>query len=444
MQSKTYSTKSQAIHDLFATLFRLNEEPVNLSVGQSDIARSILDKELQRVWISTTTQYGKSLTVALSAIILAAIRKLKVLVIAPKKDQAKIIMRYVLEHVTDNEVFTDGLIDVTEIERMKTERSKERLSWNHGGEIMIGSAESHRTSDAGRGLLGFGADIIIVDESAEIPDDAFMFILRMLGRHANTKLVEISNPMARNHFYKASVSDKYYKIRIDYEQAIAEGRLTQTFIDEMKARMTSKMFKIMYAVEFPAENEFTYFKPTKWEQLPPYNTLKFYGACDPAMGESGKAGSLVGIVVLAVETQTAKIYEVESIGEVLTPDQTMSKILSFPYRFERFGIEAIQFQRYFFHEVEKRSREQKIYMPLVPLTQDRKKEERIESLEPYINTEQILFRGDNELWEEMQNYPKSAKLDVLDTCEMAWRLARGGGTSEVSSNDDIIDKSDFY
>lgn len=417
-------------------LFRLNEEPFEIAKGQLDILRLILSRKKQRVYISTTTQYGKSLVVSIGAILLASVLKKKVLIIAPKRDQSRIIMRYVLEHVLDSELFYSGLLDVDSIEKLKTERSKDRLAWSHGGEIMIASAESHRTSLAGMGLLGFGADVVILDESAGITDKAFEYVLRMLGRHADTKLIEISNPHSRNHFYKAFCDPEYHKIEIDYKQAIAEGRLTQKFIDEMRSKMTSRMFKIMYEVKFPEENEFTYFKPIKYETVPEANELKYFGACDPALGLSGKEGSLVGIVVIAKDTK-GNIYEILNEGERYTPDQTMERIMQLPYRFDRFGVEAIQFQKYFLQEMQKRSISSGKYIPFVAIEQQRKKEERIESLEPFINTGQIKFSGKGELWDEMQNYPESDKLDVLDTLEMAWRLASGGGSNEISTGEAI-------
>jgi phage terminase large subunit-like protein len=60
------------------------------------------------------------------------------------------------------------------------------------------------------------------------------------------------------------------------------------------------------------------------------------------------------------------------------------------------------------------------------LQEARKKEERIESMEPMISTGQIKFKGNNELWQEMQDYPEAENLDVLDTLEMAWRLIDTG------------------
>ena len=48
-------------------------------------------------------------------------------------------------------------------------------------------------------------------------------------------------------------------------------------------------------------------------------------------------------------------------------------------------------------------------------------------MEPLINTGQILFKGGNELWNEMQEYPDVEYLDILDALEMAWRLAKQVG-----------------
>lgn len=245
--------RKQALSELIPTLFKIEDNPLVLTPGQLEIAFAILSDELKRVWISTTTQYGKSMTVAIGAVLLAARMHKKILIIAPKRDQARIIMRYVLDFVTQSSFLTKGLLDVDTVEKLKTERSKDRLAWDHGGEIMIATAEGK--AGTGSGLLGFGADVIIVDESASIPDENFQYILRMLGRHADTKLVEISNPHSRNHFFESSNDSRYLKIHIDYRQAIAEGRLTEVFIEEMRQRMSQLMFKIMYEVLFPDDSD---------------------------------------------------------------------------------------------------------------------------------------------------------------------------------------------
>lgn len=418
---------------------------IELYFTQSLIVGAVLNPNITEICIITPTRYGKTFCFGIASEIAAAVQNLEVQIGGADKEKAKIAMKKITKLIPmASSVITNTLAGGDKFQSVATALSQTRLQWYDGGSIDIFSLSDRvkNTDVAGQGGVGIGGDIILLDESALIADENYSVARRILAEKPNTKLVEISNPHRANHFKRTMEDDKVFRIWINENTVLEEGRMNAEKLERAKQGMTTKEIKIFFRCEFPAENEFSYFKPQKFDKIPPYNELRFYGACDPALGRSGKQGSLVGIVVLAKDMQ-GKIYEIESIGEVLTPEQTMNRIVSLPYRFERFGIEAIQFQRYFYNEIEKKSMAEKKYIPLVPLQQERKKEERIESLEPYINTGQILFTGRGELWDEMQNYPKSDKLDVLDTLEMAWRLARGGGSDTVSSDEDRFSIDDF-
>ena len=77
--------------------------------------------------------------------------------------------------------------------------------------------------------------------------------------------------------------------------------------------------------------------------------------------------------------------------------------------------------------IDEKSKELGKRIPFKGITQNRDKISRIESLEPAINTGQIYFKGGNELWKEMQDYPESENLDVLDALEMAYRTINSSG-----------------
>jgi hypothetical protein len=105
------------------------------------------------------------------------------------------------------------------------------------------------------GILVHNSPNIVEDESALIPDPFQTMILRMLGGHKYNTLIKVGNPFYRNHFYKSSLSEKYQHIKIDYIQALNEGRYTQEFIDEAKENMTAQEFSVLYECEFPKDNE---------------------------------------------------------------------------------------------------------------------------------------------------------------------------------------------
>jgi hypothetical protein len=83
-------------------------------------------------------------------------------------------------------------------------------------------------------LLGFGAPNIILDEAGQISDELYSTVKRMVGGSEGTKagtfLLEIGNPVYRNHFHRTWFGERYVKIYLNDEMALAEGRYTVDFL----------------------------------------------------------------------------------------------------------------------------------------------------------------------------------------------------------------------
>lgn len=417
----------QAIKTIARSYFKnSNGEPYEMTDGQCEIFYGVTNQMWDWVWISAPTRYGKTEVVAMAILWLAAFYHLKIPIVAGSEEKAKKIMEYIVQHIADHEILFEGLIidDLEDVEKLKVQMSKTALRWSTGGWIFVTSVDSRSIKKEGEGVVGEGGDVVVLEEAGLIKrKEQFSKIVRMPEKNKGWgKLVQIGNCVENSVFQTAFNDPLYVKVRITLEQSVKEGRYTEKELEEKKSQTTSKDWKRYYLVEFPAVNEFTYFKPKLMERMP--TELQYFGACDPNLGETSK-GSLCGIVILGKDSK-GQIYEVESIGMALGPERALNTIFSFPYKFTRFGVEAVQFQRYFLQTMNNLSKERGLYIPFTAIEQKRKKEERIESLEPAINTGQILFRGENELWNEMQDYPEAEHLDVLDALEMAWRLAKGG------------------
>ncbi|GAF94002.1 unnamed protein product, partial [marine sediment metagenome] len=227
-------------------------KPIELTKGQKDIFKTILDKKPKRNIIMCPTRYGKSLTVALGVLIRAVVFPEKWAVVAPTEKKAKIIMNYIIQHLFDNVLFYSQLDINTPLERLKRERSKERLTFKRNGEIFILSADVRNRKRIGESLMGFGAPHLVLDESSLIDNDIYAIVKRMIGGHKENFLMEIGNPFRRNHFLKAWQSDNYNKIVIDYHQGIKEGRFSPDFIEEMRGEA---FFKVLYECKFPEIGE---------------------------------------------------------------------------------------------------------------------------------------------------------------------------------------------
>lgn len=406
-------------------LFKFKDgTPFNPTDGQCEIFASIIDPEEKWIWTSAPTRYGKSEIISLAVLYLAAFHHLKIPIVGGSYDKAQKIMDYIVQHVADDSRIYEKLINiqgVDAVEKLKVSVAKTRLRWSDGGWIFVTSIDSRSYSKEGEGVVGEGGDVVILEESGLIKNnDLVSKVIRMPERDRGWgKLVQSGNCIENSIFQKAYESDLYIKIKISLDQAKIERNWKDEELNEKKSQMTVRDWKRYFLVEFPSVNEFTYFKPQKYDLLP-YGEIRYYGAVDFAMGETDK-GCYTAIEILGKES-SGQVYEIESIIDKVGPDEAMNRILNLPYKFVRFGVEGTLFQEYLYKVLSQKSRELGSYIPFTAIDQKKNKKERIESMEPYINTGQILFKGSGELWNEMQTYPDAEYVDGLDALEMCWRM----------------------
>ncbi len=230
------------------------EELIAWTPGQIVIIDCILNRSSpdgkNRVQIIASTRYGKSLAVGAAVSIRASLKPEKWAIVAGTKEKARIIMEYVTMFSLDCPAIRTQLKIETSLESLRMRRSQDRLTYKRRGEVRVYSADAKRVSETSTSLMGFGSPNVIGDESALIPDTLQATIMRMLGDKPDNFLVKIGNPFNRNHFLRTWRNDRYYKIFIDYNQAIKEGRYTKEYIEEMKEEA---LFDILYGCLFPAE-----------------------------------------------------------------------------------------------------------------------------------------------------------------------------------------------
>ena len=226
--------------------------------GQVEIIDCVLHRKSpdgkNRIQCLCMTRYGKSLSVAAGLLILASCQTHKIAIVAGKKEHAQIIMEKLIM-LGLNCPYTKDLFEKgnTDADRLRDRKASDRIFFsNTKSEIQTYSAESSRNEISGS-LMGFGADTLIEDESAWIPDNIQGTVGRMLGDHAEDSfMIKIGNPFFRNHFYRTWESERYHKIFIDCYRALREGRITQDFINEQKEEDRA-MFEINYECKFPPE-----------------------------------------------------------------------------------------------------------------------------------------------------------------------------------------------
>lgn len=255
LKQNELTTEQQTAIDLVALWFKNDDrEPFIMTAGQADIFNTIFLKRHQRNQIITSTQYGKSETVAMALIMRAITFQEDWLILAGDEKKTKIIMGKVIDHLFDNSALEAqiNMEGITSAERLKHERSRDRITFKNGGEIRSMTADARNRKRVKESLTGQGARNIVQDESALIMDDLQAMVMRMLGGFQDAFLLKIGNPFYRNHFFRTWHSDKYYKIFIDYRQALSENRYSETFIEEMQAE---PFFDVLYACQFPSEDE---------------------------------------------------------------------------------------------------------------------------------------------------------------------------------------------
>lgn len=249
--------------ELVKTLYKNDYgDPFEMTPTQNLIFDEIFTKKHKRVHVMTYTQFGKSEIVSMAILTRVATFAEKWVILAPSEPKAKIIIGYIIKHIFENAYIMERFkIEKGEsAERLRRERSANRLTFKTDdgrvGEVFILSTQSHRKrdEDIGNALMGFGAPNIVMDEAALIDDRAEAKAMRMVGgftKKGTDFVVKIGNPFNRNHFLKAFNDPKYVKINADYNTGIQEGRLTQSFIDEM---MKKPFFRVMYENRFPEDN----------------------------------------------------------------------------------------------------------------------------------------------------------------------------------------------
>lgn len=227
---------------------------IDLTPKQVEIVRTISFCEHKRSVISAMTRYGKSYSVGIGIVLFLLFNKNKrVVCVSPTYGQSQIVMQYVIRFLLCN-TETLTLIDTGRegIQRLKKQVSQTRITFKNGCEIKVLSAEGR-----GERLMGFGADLLILDESCLISAEVYkMRISRMLGDNPDSILVEIGNPFDRSsHMYDHWIDENYYHIHIGWQDALTEGRTTTEFIDFQRRDLPEQMFTVLYDAEFPEDTK---------------------------------------------------------------------------------------------------------------------------------------------------------------------------------------------
>lgn len=230
------------------------------TAGQREIMEVILNRGMQgidrwfnRIHLMAHTRYGKSLAVAAATAVRASVKKEKWAIVAPTKDQAQIIMDYLIYFSINDPIISQLL--KTSAKQLKNEHLTQRRSRSHITYINDGEV---RVYAAGQ-VMGHGAPNVIQDEAGLLDNNEDSKSFRMLGDSTDNFFIKIGNPWFSNdqatgeehHFYQSYKDPDYYQIDIPIERGIAEGRVTDKFHAEVKGKPN---YEILYKNIFPDSN----------------------------------------------------------------------------------------------------------------------------------------------------------------------------------------------
>ena len=231
-------------------------EKITFSQGQKEIMACIVNLGIDGhkfIQIETPTQYGKSASIA-AALTMRCTKKEQWAIVAGTAEKAQIIMDYFIDYSLENAIPRELLKNTgMALDKLKQDRSRRHLSFSSGFEVRVFSADSRNKQATGNAIMGFGAPFVIEDESGLIDDVVEAKTFRMIAGFSTTKhlYIKIGNPFYRNHFHKSHNDPDYFKIWIDYNRAISEGRLSMEMVE--KAR-TKPGFPVLFEVKFPDAN----------------------------------------------------------------------------------------------------------------------------------------------------------------------------------------------
>lgn len=226
--------------------------------GQKIIMECILARksptpeQLRRIHIECITRYGKSMCIGAALAIRASGSKKPEpwAIVAPTQDKAQIIMDYAIQFATNDFTMRLNLLidppELQKIDKLKEHKAKDHITFKRGGEIRAFTAGQGSSSNvnSGNALMGFGSPNVIEDECYLIDDQTHSKVMRMLGDNPhNNFLMKIGNPFNRNHGLQSRQSPEYFRLILDHNVALDEGRLTTSFLNEMRDKPN---FSVLY------------------------------------------------------------------------------------------------------------------------------------------------------------------------------------------------------
>jgi hypothetical protein len=222
--------------------------PFVLTSYQRRFLKDVLLKKYKKYIFCAATRSGKSEVISIAILLLALIYpREEIVVISATWNQSRIIFEKAKKHLFDHP-------EILKEVDMSNEFSKQEINFKNGSKIKCMSAGG---GSKGESLLGFGASVLVIDESGSIPDEVYYTkIIRMIttGRKERT-IIESGTPHIKNHFFETFNNPNYKRYHVSWKEAAKEGQMSKEEVLQAKERLSEIEFTMWYEAEFPEEGE---------------------------------------------------------------------------------------------------------------------------------------------------------------------------------------------
>jgi len=234
---------------VYNVFYTKDGEHIKLANYQADIIRNALSREKNKFVVISATRAGKSEAVSILALLLAMFYVgEEIVIITPILKQAKDgIFQRIRSHIKNN----GGLV------RLVTTMTQDKIEFRNGSKIYCLTAKNED------GLLGHGANVVIVDEAGSIvPRIIKERVLRMLTTRRERKnlLFLIGTPHnMESYLYEAWNSEDFVKYRITWREAVEAGIMSKEDVEFAKKTIREDEFAAWYEAEWRQLNDELFF-----------------------------------------------------------------------------------------------------------------------------------------------------------------------------------------
>ena len=327
--------------------------------------------------------------------------------------------------------------------------TNEEIQTKDGGQIMAKGAEKQ--------IRGFRPDVIIADdlETDELvlsPDRLTKFTdwfwTALMGTLMPDKQVIVIGTILHPESFLMDLINKPREgWTTQFYQAIKDGKALwpEMWSLEELYKIKKERGEYYFLQEYmnePIPDEKRVFQK-KWiqyyEELP--KNLVYFTTVDPASSLEGKADK-TAIVTCGIDSNR-NIFVVDVVNDQLLPSETIDTLFKLYDRYDisAIGIETEGFQKVLMHDFIQNRRAKKIYPRVVELKSGgRRKELRIQSLQPFFEDGKILIkRKEEDLVTQLLRFPSArCKDDIIDALAYMLEIIRPAKNETFKMNPDCF------